>query len=86
MISAPSTIDPALAQLPLTELCTALTQALTEFLQVHTATLAAYAAHWEGPTGPQFEVAHRTLTQEIAHVERLVDTLQRDLARLLREL
>jgi uncharacterized protein YukE len=75
-----------LAQLPLTGLCTALTQTLTEFLQAHTATLAAYAAHWEGPTGPQFEVAHRTLTQEVEHVERLVGTLQRDLARVLRAL
>jgi hypothetical protein len=79
-------MDLALAQLPLTGLCLALTQALTEFLQAHTATIAAYTAHWEGPDGPRFDVAQRTLTQEIEHVERFVGTLQRGLARTLKEL
>ena len=63
-----------------------LTRAMQEFLQVHATTITAYAAHWEGPEGPRFEVAHRALTQEIEHVERFVDILRTDLAGLLKEL
>jgi hypothetical protein len=57
-----------------------------EFLQAHAATITVYAAHWEGPDGPRFDVAHRALTQEIEHVERFVDILRTDLAGLLKEL
>jgi uncharacterized protein YukE len=57
-----------------------------EFLQAHAATINAYAAHWEGPDGPRFEVAQRALTREIEHVARFVDILRTDLARILEEL
>jgi len=59
---------------------------MKEFLRAHTATIDAYTAQWEGSNGPRFDVAHRTLTQEIEHVERFVGILQTDLARILKEL
>jgi uncharacterized protein YukE len=86
MFSAPSQMAQDPARHTLAGLGTALTRALQEFLQAHAATISAYAAHWEGPHGPRFEVAHRTLTQEVEHVERFVDTLRTDLARILKEL
>ena len=66
----------------LEELCTSLTQALHAFLQGHTATIEAYVAHAQTPTGRQPEAIHATLLQEIAHVAHFVETLQTDLAAL----
>ena len=86
MSTAPSEMGHTPAGLVLAGLCTSLTQAMQEFLQAHVTTINAYAAHWEGPNGPQFEVAHRALTQEIVHVERFVGTLQTDLAEIFKEL
>ena len=83
---APSRKDTTLPRVMLEGLCLSLTRAMQEFLQAHATTINAYAAHWEGPHGPRFEVAHRALTQEIEHVERFVSTLQTDLAGLLKEL
>jgi hypothetical protein len=86
MSPAPSEKDPSLSHAVLEGLCLSLTQAMKEFLQAHTATIDAYTAQWEGSNGPRFDVAHRTLTQEIEHVERFVGILQTDLARILKEL
>jgi len=86
MSPAPSEKDPPLSHAVLEGLCLSLTQAMKEFLRAHTATIDAYTAQWEGSNGPRFDVAHRTLTQEIEHVERFVGILQTDLARILKEL
>ena len=86
MSPAPCEKDTPLSHVVLEGLCLSLTQAMKEFLQAHTATIEAYTAQWEGPDGPRFDVAHRTLTQEIEHVERFMGILQTDLARMLKEL
>ena len=86
MFSAPSQMAQDPTRHTLAGLGTALTRALQEFLQAHAATINTYAAHWEGPNGPRFEVAHHALTQEVEHVERFVDTFRTDLARILKEL
>ena len=86
MSPAPSEKDPPLSHAVLEGLCLSFTQAMKEFLRAHTATIDAYTAQWEGSNGPRFDVAHRTLTQEIEHVERFVGILQTDLARILKEL
>ena len=85
MSPAPSEKDTLLSHAVLEGLCLSLTQAMQEFLRAHTATIEAYTAQWEGSDGPRFDVAHRTLTQEIEHMERLVGMLQTDLARILKE-
>ena len=86
MSRAPAEKETTLPRAMLEGLCLSLTRVMQEFLQAHVTTINAYAAHWEGPNGPQFEVAHRALTQEIVHVERFVGTLQTDLAEILKEL
>jgi hypothetical protein len=79
MSFTPSALDPALDGLTLEVLCASLTRALQEFLQAHTATIEAYVAHCEEADGPRSDAAHRTLTQEVEHVEHFVDTLQADI-------
>ena len=86
MSFTPSELDRALGGLTLEGLCASLIRALQEFLQAHTATIAAYVAHGEEADGARFDAAHRTLTQEVAHVEHFVDTLQADIVVSLKEL
>ena len=70
------------AEFTLEQLCTSLTHALHAFLQGHTATIEAYVARAQTPTGRQPEAIHATLLQEIAHVAHFVETLQTDLTAL----
>jgi len=86
MSRAPAEKETTLPRAMLEGLCLSLTRVMQEFLQAHATTINAYVAHWEGPNGPRFEVAHRALTQEIEHVEHFVSTLQTELAGLLKEL
>jgi hypothetical protein len=86
MSFAPSEMERALASLTLEGLCASLIRALKEFLLAHTATIDAYVAQCEEADGARFDAAHRTLTQEIEHVERFVDTLQTDIVVSLKEL
>ncbi len=86
MSFTPSELDHTLDGLTLEGLCASLTRALKEFLQAHTATIDAYVAQCEEADGARFDAAHRTLTQEVEHVEHFVGTLQADITGSLKEL